>query len=79
MEERSIIIYNTKDGKTSISLLTKDGTVWMNQNQSAELFDTSVPNISMHIYNILNENELIKNSVVKDYLSTATDGKEYNE
>jgi hypothetical protein len=79
MEERSIIIYNTKDGKASISLLTKDGTVWMNQNQLAELFDTSVPNISMHISNILNENELIKNSVVKDYLSTAIDGKEYNE
>jgi hypothetical protein len=78
MEERSIIIYNTKDGKTSVSLLTKDGTVWMNQNQLAELFNTSVPNISMHISNILNENELIKNSVVKDYLSTATDGKEYN-
>jgi hypothetical protein len=78
MEERSIIIYNTKDGKASVSLLTKDGTVWMNQNQLAELFDTSVPNISMHISNILNENELIKNSVVKDYLSTATDGKEYN-
>jgi hypothetical protein len=78
MEERSIIIYNTKDGKSSVSLLTKDGTVWMNQNQLAELFDTSVPNISMHISNILNENELIKNSVIKDYLSTATDGKEYN-
>jgi hypothetical protein len=78
MEERSIIIYNTKDGKTSVSLLTKDSTVWMNQNQLAELFVTSVPNISMHISNILNENELIKNSVVKDYLSTATDGKEYN-
>jgi hypothetical protein len=78
MEEKSIIIYNTKDGKASVSLLTKDGTVWMNQSQLAELFDSSVPNISMHISNILNENELIKNSVVKDYLSTDTDGKEYN-
>lgn len=43
----------------------------MNQNQIAELFDTSVPNISMHISNILKEGELEPNSVVKDYLTTA--------
>jgi len=48
----------------------------MNQNQLAELFDTSVPNISIHITNILKDNELEYNSVVKDYLTTATDGKE---
>lgn len=77
MEEKNIIIYNTQDGKTSVSLLTKDGSVWMNQNQLAELFDTSVPNISMHISNILKEKELQENSVVKNYLTTATDGKEY--
>jgi hypothetical protein len=46
MDKQNIIIYNTQDGKASVSLLTKDGTVWMNQNQLAELFDTSVPNIS---------------------------------
>ncbi len=78
MEEKNIIIYNTQDGKTSVSLLTKDGTVWMNQNQLAELFDTSVPNMSMHISNILEENELNGKSVIKDYLTTATDGKNYS-
>lgn len=77
MENQNIIIYNTQDGKASVSLLTKDGTVWMNQNQLAELFDTSVPNISMHISNILNENELNQDSVIKEYLSTAADGKNY--
>lgn len=76
-EENKIIIYHTPDGKVSISLMTDDGTVWMNQNQLATLFDTSVPNISMHISNILKENELYKNSVIKDYLSTAADGKNY--
>ena len=50
----------------------------MNQSQLAELFDTSVPNISMHISNILKEKELIEYSVVKDYLTTASDGKKYN-
>lgn len=76
-EKKNIIIYNTADGKASVSLFAKDGSVWMNQNQLAELFDTSVPNISMHISNILKEGELVQNSVVKDYLTTATDGKEY--
>jgi len=74
----NIIIYNTDDGKSSVSLYAKDGTIWMNQSQLAELFDTSVPNVSMHISNILSEKELQENSVVKDYLTTALDGKEYN-
>lgn len=76
-EKKNIIIYNTADGKASVSLYAKDGTVWMNQNQLAELFDTSVPNISMHISNILKEGELVQNSVIKEYLTTATDGKDY--
>ncbi len=55
MENQPIIIYNTPDGKTRVTLFARDGSVWMNQNQLAELFDTSVPNISMHISNILKE------------------------
>jgi len=78
MEEKNIIIYNTQDGKTSVSLLTKDGTVWMNQSQLAQFFATSVPNISTHVSNILEDKELIEDSVVKDYLTTATDGKKYS-
>ncbi len=75
---QNIIIYNTADGKSAVSLFTKDGNVWMNQNQIAELFDTSIPNISMHITNVLKENELNQYSVVKDYLTTAADGKNYS-
>lgn len=78
MEEKNIIIYNTQDGKTSVSLLTKDGSVWMNQNQLAELFDTSKQNIGQHIASILEDNELDQNSVVKNYFTTAADGKDYN-
>jgi hypothetical protein len=73
-----IIIYNTTDGKSAVSLYAQDGNVWMNQNQIAELFDTSKQNISLHIINILEERELSQNSVVKDYLTTATDGKKYS-
>ena len=78
MEKQDLIIYNTADGKSSVALLTRDGDVWMNQNQLAELFDTSVPNISMHISKILKERELEVKSVIKDYLSTASDGKNHN-
>ncbi len=76
--QQNIIIYKTSDGKASVALYAKDGNIWMNQNQLAELFATSVPNISMHISNILKDGELEESSVIKDYLTTATDGKEYN-
>ena len=75
--DQDIIIYNTDDGKASGSLMTKDGNVWMNQNQLAELFDTSKQNIGQHIINILEDRELDANSVVKNYFTTASDGKEY--
>ena len=75
---QNIIIYNTPDGKASVALYAKDGNVWMNQNQLAELFATSVPNISMHISNILKDIELEEYLVIKDYLTTASDGKNYN-
>lgn len=78
MEKDNIIIYNTEDGKAKVILYAKDGNIWMSQNQLAELFATSVSNISMHISNILKDNELQENSVVKNYLTTATDGKKYN-
>ena len=57
MEKKGIIIYNTDDGKVSVTLYAKDGSVWMNQNQMAELFDTSKQNIGQHVANILKENE----------------------
>ena len=75
--ESNIIIYNTIDGKASEVLYARDGSVWMNQNQLAELFDTSKQTISYHIINILKERELDVKSVVKDYLTTALDGKKY--
>lgn len=77
MQESNIIIYNTEDGKANVVLYTKDGNIWMNQNQLAELFDTSKQNIGQHIDNILSEKELDKNSVVKNYFTTASDGKDY--
>ena len=77
-EQHDIIIYSSPDGKTNVSLMTRDGKVWLNQSQISDLFGTSVPNISHHIINILKDKELYKNPVIKDYLITASDGKKYN-
>lgn len=76
-EEKGIIIYNTPDGRAKVALMARDGMVWLNQQSIAELFGTSIPNISIHISNILKEKELDGPSVIKEYLTTASDGKPY--
>ena len=77
-EQQNIIIYRTSDGRASVALYAMDGKIWLNQQQMAELFATSKPNISMHIANVLKEKELNEISVVKNFLTTAADGKNYN-
>lgn len=73
-----IILYKTVDGKNQVNLLSRDGMVWLNQQQMAELFATSKQNIGYHIGNILEDRELLVDSVVKDYFITASDGKQYS-
>ena len=63
--EQELILYNSEDGKSRVTLLARDGSVWLNQSQLAELFATSVPNISQHINNILKDKELTADSVIK--------------
>ena len=75
--ENGIILYHTADGKSDIRLYSRDGKVWLNQKQIAELFATSIPNISIHAARVLRDNELVQESVVKSYLTTASDGKDY--
>jgi hypothetical protein len=72
-----IIIYKTEDGDTKISVRFDGDTVWLSQNALAELFQTTKQNISQHILNVFEEGELEQNSVVKDFLTTAADGKNY--
>ena len=74
---QNIILYESGDGKIRVSLFERDGSVWLNQVQLAELFATSKQNISLHIKNIIKDSELDVNSVVKEYLTTASDGKTY--
>ena len=54
-EENKIILYTTDDGKSQVSLMSRDGRVWLNQKQMAELFAVSKPNISMLIAKIFAE------------------------
>lgn len=76
--ESGVILYHDADGKSDIRLYSRDGKVWLSQKQMAELFATSTANISIHISKILKEKELHRNSVVKHYLTTGPDGKDYN-
>ena len=76
-EESRIILYTTDDGKSQVSLMSRDGRIWLNQKQMAELFAVTKMNISHHIAAILAEKELDE-SVVKSYFTTAADGKRYN-
>ena len=74
----NFVIYTTEDGKADIKLYAENNTIWLNQAQMAELFQTTKQNISLHINNIFDDGELTANSVVKEYLTTANDGKSYN-
>ena len=73
----NLILYTSDDGKSTVSLFERDGSVWLNQLQMAELFSTSKPIVNMNIANIIKDNELDADSVIKDYLTTAADGKSY--
>lgn len=72
-----IVIYKAEDGQTQIDVQLQDENVWLNQAKLVELFGKTKQNISLHISNIFKEGELEENSVVKEYLTTASDGKKY--
>ena len=73
-----ILIYQTDDGQTNIEVKVQDETVWLTQQQMAELFQSSKSNISEHIKHIFEEGELDEESVVRKFRTTAADGKKYN-
>ena len=77
MTNKNIIIYTTNDGKTKIDVKLEEDTLWLTQSQMCELYQTSKSNISEHIKNIFEEGELSRDSVVRKFRTTATDGKDY--
>jgi hypothetical protein len=77
-EQRSeIILYQTEDGQSRIQVRLEGGTVWLTQVLMAELFQSTKQNISLHLKNLFAEGELREDSVVKEYVTTAADGKKY--
>lgn len=72
-----IVIYPAKDGRPDIRLRVEDGTVWLTQAEIAELFGNTTANINIHIKNILDDGEQAADSVIKESLITAADGKNY--
>jgi hypothetical protein len=74
----NIVIYKTEDGKDKIEVKIENNSVWLNQKQLCALFNVSKSTMSFHINNILKEEELDKNSVVRFFRTTAIDGKIYN-
>ena len=71
------MLYQTEDGNSKIEVRLENDTVWLSQAQMVDLFQTTKQNISLHILNVFEEGELNEHSVVKEYLTTAADGKDY--
>ncbi len=78
MNNNNILIYVSKDGNVKVDVNFQNDDIWMSQEVMANLYGTTKNNISMHLNNIFKEEELIKDSVVKVFLTTANDGKKYN-
>lgn len=76
MEENKgqLIIYQSEDGQTQVNVKMHDETVWLTQDAMAKLFDTTIPNINMHIKNVYDEEKLEKNRTIKDFLTVRKEG-----
>lgn len=77
LSKSSLIFYQTEDGKQRIEVHLQDETVWLSQKLMAELFQTTPQNINIHLKNIFSEGEISPESVIKESLITASDGKKY--
>ncbi len=71
------LLYQTEDGQVRLDVRLQDETVWLTQQMIAELFQTTVPNISMHIKNICSEGELSSEATIKKFLTVRRE-REWN-
>lgn len=74
MSRAELVLYATEDGSAQFFLRAENGTVWISQAELAELFQTSVPNINIHIKNVLEEGELMEARTIKEDLMVRTEG-----
>ena len=73
----NVVVYSSADNAVHLTVQLADETVWLTQQQMADLFGVQIPAISKHLANIFREGELNKNSVISILENTATDGKKY--
>ncbi|PIR03495.1 MAG: death-on-curing protein [Candidatus Magasanikbacteria bacterium CG11_big_fil_rev_8_21_14_0_20_43_7] len=76
-EKQDMILYQAKSGKIEFRGDSEHETIWASQKQIAELFDVRIPTINEHLKKIFSSQELDKNSVIRKFLITASDGKQY--
>jgi hypothetical protein len=74
VSDGELILYTAEDGRAAIHLRAEDGTVWLTQMEMAKLFDTTKQNISLHIRNIVDEQELVEAATVKESLTVQSEG-----
>lgn len=75
--QSEFILYQTEDGGTRVQCRFENETVWLTQQQMAELFQTTKQNVGQHLKSLFAEGELVHDSVVKESFTTAADGKNY--
>ncbi|MFA9276767.1 MAG: virulence RhuM family protein [Rhodoluna sp.] len=78
IKSNEMLIYTREDGTPAINVRLEDETIWVSQAQLVELFQSSKANISEHISNVIDEGELDENAVVREFRTTAADGKNYS-
>ena len=77
-DKGEIFVYQNDDGSLKLDVKLQNETVWLSQSQLVQLYASSKANVSEHIKNIFDEGELNKDSVVRNFRTTAADGKKYN-
>ena len=74
LPQSEFVLYQTEDGRTRIQCRFENETIWLTQVQLGELFQTSVPNISLHLKAIYSDDELTEAATIKSYLMVRAEG-----
>jgi hypothetical protein len=75
--DNQIVFYQSSDGSVNIEVLFAEENIWLTQKLIAQLFECSIDNVSLHLKNVFGDGELDRESVIEEYSTTASDGKEY--
>lgn len=73
-EKSQILLYQTENGHQRIEVRLEEGNVWLSQILMADLFQTTVANINLHIRNIYDEKEVLEEGTIKQYLIVRNEG-----